>query len=213
MTAVTGPSDVRDAKRLAELEVVIERGKAAFIEVGSALTEVRESRLYRLTYGTFEDYCRLRWDLDIRRAQQFMEAARVANVLEAQNFAPSSESQARELAPLLRSDGPDAVREAWSEAVARSEGKPTAQVVRQVVAEIIEPAPEPSVEPAEPLRDPAAWAELRGLIEAALSITGTRTAAAFAAEVPAGSRDRVSRQLRRVGYALGEIALVLEGNK
>lgn len=42
MTAVTGPADLRLQRRLEELEVVIERGLASFIEVGEALIEVRD---------------------------------------------------------------------------------------------------------------------------------------------------------------------------
>lgn len=35
-----------------------------FIQVRDALREVRDKRLYRAQYDTFEDYCRLRWNLD-----------------------------------------------------------------------------------------------------------------------------------------------------
>lgn len=38
--------------RLADLEVTIERGLTTFVEVGAALSEIRESRLYRQTHGT-----------------------------------------------------------------------------------------------------------------------------------------------------------------
>ena len=44
-------------RRLAELELVIERGLKTFVEVGAALLGIRDGRLYRETHATFEDYC------------------------------------------------------------------------------------------------------------------------------------------------------------
>jgi hypothetical protein len=38
----------------------IDGGIKTFIEVGSALLEIRDDRLYRESYGTFDDYCRVR---------------------------------------------------------------------------------------------------------------------------------------------------------
>lgn len=43
-----------DTERLKELESVIERGTKTFIEVGYALAEIRDQRLYRQTHATFE---------------------------------------------------------------------------------------------------------------------------------------------------------------
>jgi hypothetical protein len=50
-----------ESSRRAELEEVIELGLATFITVGNALLEIRDSRLYRDTHATLEDYCRERW--------------------------------------------------------------------------------------------------------------------------------------------------------
>ena len=47
---------VMECKRLQFLEAIIERGQQTFIEVGNALMEIRESRLYLENYPTFEDY-------------------------------------------------------------------------------------------------------------------------------------------------------------
>ena len=80
-SAVTGPRDVRDARRLADLEVVIERGQRTFIEAGEALLEIRESKLYRLGYGTFETYCKGRWGFSSNRARRLMDAAEVVSVM------------------------------------------------------------------------------------------------------------------------------------
>ena len=58
------------ADRLAECEAVIERGQQTFIEVGQALMEIRDSRLYRETHATFEAYCNERWGWTRRLREQ-----------------------------------------------------------------------------------------------------------------------------------------------
>lgn len=118
--------------RLDELEGVIERGLATFVEVGQALLEIRDERHYRETHGTFEDYCRERWNLSRKRAYDLTAAAEVTTALSPiGDTLPANESVARELAP-LRSE-PVALREAWSEAVERHGPTPTAAQVREVV--------------------------------------------------------------------------------
>lgn len=94
---------VSETHRLDALEGVIERGKAAFVEVGEALLEIRDRRLYRESHGTFDDYCRERWDFARSTAYQFIDAARVVSAMaDIPVPAPSSERVARELAPVLR---------------------------------------------------------------------------------------------------------------
>jgi hypothetical protein len=62
-------------RRLSELETTIERGLKTFVEVGNALAEIRDSRLYRESYATFEDYCRERWGMSKRHAVSCIAAA------------------------------------------------------------------------------------------------------------------------------------------
>jgi hypothetical protein len=70
--------------RLTELESVIERTKhshAEFIELGQALEEVRDSKLYKERYGTFEDYCELRWGFKRAHGYRLVEASKAALAL------------------------------------------------------------------------------------------------------------------------------------
>lgn len=122
---------VAEADRLGELEAVVERGRRAFVEVGAALAEIRDSRLYRATHATFDDYCRERWSISRSRGYRLIDAAEVAELMSPIGDIPSSESVARELAPLK--DDPEEMREAWAEAVEVSNGQPTAAEVRQCV--------------------------------------------------------------------------------
>jgi hypothetical protein len=129
MTAVT-------MARLVELERVIERGQQTFVEVGMALLEIRDSRLYRASHGTFEDYCRERWGWTHRHANRVIEASEVAGLVGPTG--PSVEAQARELAPLR--DQPDAMREVWASVVARAEATDepvTAPLIRNGVRDYI----------------------------------------------------------------------------
>ena len=119
--------------RLASLEEVINKGRQTFIEVGNALLEIRESRLYRETHNTFEDYCLERWDISKTQANRLVQSSEVAHTLTPIGVMPSTESQARELAPLL--DRPDELRDIWAEVQDRAitEQRPvTAALVAEV---------------------------------------------------------------------------------
>lgn len=122
--------------KLAALEQVIERGLSSFVEVGEALIEVRERRLYR-AHGTFEDYCRERWKFTRKRGYDLIAAAEVSRALSPMGDTLATERQARELAPLR--DQPERMSEAWQTATeaASLAGTPvTAEQVREAVGHV-----------------------------------------------------------------------------
>lgn len=134
----------RDKERLAELEGVIQRNLQSFYEVGRALMEIRDNRLYQHKngggYQTFEDYCREVWDIGRRNAYYLMDAATVIENVNNCSQKPATESQARPLARLE----PEKQKVAWQKAVETApEGKVTAAHVQKVVREMVEPAPKP----------------------------------------------------------------------
>jgi len=88
--------------KLAELERVIERNLKTFYEVGNALLQIRDDRLYRATHGTFEEYCKEKWGLKQTRAYQLMDAAKTIGNLESSTIVevPKTESQTRPLTSL-----------------------------------------------------------------------------------------------------------------
>jgi DNA N-6-adenine-methyltransferase (Dam) len=127
---------VADEKtRLGELEAIVERGLASFVEVGNALLEIRDSQLYRESHSTFDSYCRERWGMERAHAYRQIQAAQVAQLVSPIGDIPRTESQARELAPLL--DDPEMLRETWAEVV-ELHPAPTAADVREVVAVVHE---------------------------------------------------------------------------
>lgn len=75
--------DRGERETLETCERVIQGGLDTFIEVGGALSVIRDQRLYRSSHKTFEEYCREKWDMTGRRARQLCAAAGVVrNLLE-----------------------------------------------------------------------------------------------------------------------------------
>ncbi|MDP2676060.1 MAG: DNA N-6-adenine-methyltransferase [bacterium] len=112
---------------LENLESIIESGLRTFVEVGAALSEIRESRLYRAEYDTFEAYCHNKWNIERRQAYRLITAAAVVeNVSNWTQTPPTNESQARPLTSLP----PEQQREAWADAT-----KTAASNLRTVTAQ------------------------------------------------------------------------------
>lgn len=130
-----------EQRHLTSLEKRIERGLSTFREVGEALLDIRDNRLFRATHPTFESYCRERWDIDRGRAYQLMGAAEVAQALPTGKHRLVNEAQARELVPLLHTD-PAKFTEVW-QTIAESQGPLTAPVIREAVRTALGTEPEP----------------------------------------------------------------------
>lgn len=72
---------VKETGQLQEYEAVIRSGLDTFYEVGKALLKIRDARLYRAEFGTFEDYCRERWGMSRRHVNRLIEASVVVDNL------------------------------------------------------------------------------------------------------------------------------------
>ncbi|BAY35543.1 hypothetical protein H6G64_31450 [Calothrix sp. FACHB-156] len=122
-----------EAQELRRLEAKVERGLRAFWEIGQALRQIQDQRLYRQHYKNFEEYCINRWEMSRRSAYQLMEAASVyENVRHGAQILPANERQARPLTVLP----PEKQREAWNKAVSTApSGKVTSIHVAQVAKE------------------------------------------------------------------------------
>ena len=66
---------VRERNPLAELEETIARGKKRLVEMGWALGIVRDLRLYKREYSSFDEYCRAKWGCGRQRAYRLIKAA------------------------------------------------------------------------------------------------------------------------------------------
>ena len=119
-----------ERSRLAELEAVVERGLQTFIEVGLALKEIRDSRLYRETHKTFEGYLDERWSMSRSRGYRLIDGARVAELVSPMGDI-SNERQARELVPLFEDEAE--LVDVWRELKAEHGDRVTAEKVRTAV--------------------------------------------------------------------------------
>ena len=135
----------QETVRLCELERIIQKGKDTLVEVGTALAEIRQSRIYRATWKTFEDYCKDRWDMGRDYAERLIASAEVVSNLPTIVGKPKNESQARPLAKLPAEQQPAAWERAQEKA--KEEGKPVAaRHVEAAVAEVM-PKDESEVDP------------------------------------------------------------------
>ena len=118
-------------RRLAELEDIIGRDLPTFVEVGKAIREIRDSRLYRETHDTFEEYCRERWGWSRAHAYRQMDAVWTAEVLSPIGDI-ANEAQARVVAPLLRADEREALQ-VWRKLKEEHGDRLTAATIGRVV--------------------------------------------------------------------------------
>ena len=121
-----------EMRQRVEYEEIIRRGWKTFVEVGQALCAIRDKRLYRDRYATFESYCRNKWEFSKTQANRLIEAAAVAAALTPIGVNLKSESQARPLAGLP----PRTIPAAWKRAEQLAgAGQVTAKVVRRAAEE------------------------------------------------------------------------------
>lgn len=142
----TTATELTTAERaeLGRYEAVIKRGLDTFFEVGNALAKIRDDRLYRGEYSTFEEYCRGRWEFTDRRARMLIDAAEVIGNLESGTVVPVMPTSERQARPLTKLE-PSQQRVVWQEAVADAGGKqPTAAQVERAVERVRPPRPKPT---------------------------------------------------------------------
>lgn len=127
------PMSDKEEGLLAELEGNVERGREVFTLVLASLSQIRDKRLYRAKYATFEDYCRKRWDFGAPRVRQLLAAESVVKEIAATDTTvslPPNERVARELAPVPEGERAAAWQEAQKIASEAGE-KPAAKHARE----------------------------------------------------------------------------------
>ena len=123
-----------DDARLARNETRISQGLASFVEVGEALSDIRDARLYRATHGTFESYCAEKWGMSRVRAHQLIEGASVVLTI-FNKGAITTESQARELARVEPACREEVIRKADI----ATGGKITAAAIKEAAVVVVSP--------------------------------------------------------------------------
>lgn len=75
MSAMSEKLNVSERGRLRKLEQTVLDGMASFVAVGEALKEIRDGKLYRESYKTFEKYVDDKWGFEKRHAYRLIDAA------------------------------------------------------------------------------------------------------------------------------------------
>jgi len=97
--------------RLAHLESVVARNQGLFFEIGKALFEIKEARLYKTAlFENFDAYTKARWDMGRAHAYRLIQSYEIIkNLSPIGDILPANESQIRPLVPLK----PIEQREIW----------------------------------------------------------------------------------------------------
>src|ERR1035437_8422705 len=99
MRSHTEALSIAESKRLIELEKTIARGKKTFVEVGLALAEIRDLKLYEHDHSSFAEYCQAKWCWEKRYTQYVIAGAEAVKSLpEGTRTLVHHETAARELA-------------------------------------------------------------------------------------------------------------------
>jgi hypothetical protein len=123
-----------EVSRLARLESTILAGLQQFIDVGNALVEIREAKLYQDQYETFEAYCRQKWGMSKTHANRLILGAQAVHQLGNIEVRPSAEAQIRPLTKVPESER----GAAWARAVTAAGGRrPTAAQVQEAVSGVV----------------------------------------------------------------------------
>ncbi len=129
------PLTLTERGRLSILEKQIETGQAAYIEVGKALAEINQKRLYRAGYKSFATYLAKRWPkIKKSRAYQLVAAAKVAETVHhGGQEPPTNERQARALGK-----APEAIQGEVLGAARAIDGEPSASRIEELTAKALE---------------------------------------------------------------------------
>jgi DNA adenine methylase len=106
------PATASERKDLSTLENRIERALRLHLQAARALKEIRDRKLYREKWDTFEDYCHARWNISRAQGNRLCDWAEVAeNLSPMGDKLPVRERHARPLARLT----PPQQRTAWKQ--------------------------------------------------------------------------------------------------
>ena len=146
------PLTASEKRRKQELEGIVQSGLEEFLCVGLALAELRNRRLYRVEFGTFEEYARARFNMARSSLDQLIRSASTAQcLLEAGVQLPKGTTEAV-IRPISALPGDELQAGCWQLAESFSGARgPTVRLVARlcsVVRDCLEnPLPDTSPEP------------------------------------------------------------------
>lgn len=123
-----------EQQELDQFEEAIEQGLETFWQVGISLMRIRDKRLYREAWNSFEVYCQERWGMSDSHANRLIGSAEVVQDIKNTPIGvlPQRESHVRPLVKLL----PAQRQEVWRRVLDGGE-RVSAAVVEEVVKEVV----------------------------------------------------------------------------
>ena len=133
-TEITEKLTNPEFKRLMELESVIGKGIEATVKTWVALEEIRDCRLYRQKYKSFDLYCQEKWKITRRYADMLIKSASVVKSLPPEvRTIVLNPAQARAIEKVPAAQRAEVVIDA------RKSGAVTAKAIARSAAEIDKP--------------------------------------------------------------------------
>jgi hypothetical protein len=139
---------VSELDHLRHCEAIVKKGSEVFLEVGNALAEIRDQKLWKhadppegeADYASFDDYRDRKWGFTERHVRQIRQDSDTVNRLDRKHAsAITSQRQATALSRL-----PEDQRAGVIEAI-QAEGKPlTARAIKEAAAKILPDEPDDS---------------------------------------------------------------------
>lgn len=129
-----------EEKAFVEQERIIDNGLQSFTEVAGALTYIREHRLYRSEYASFQQYCEKRWGFTRRWADELIAAAGIVSEISTSHHSdPKSIEDIKDASAktviLLKKVKPQNRAKVIARAAQKSNGRPiTPTVMKEAVA-------------------------------------------------------------------------------
>jgi hypothetical protein len=133
------PLSASEKTRKLELEAIVAHGLQEFLRVGSALAELRNRRLYRTEFGTFESYVQQRFGLHRGVVDGVIRSAQTAQVLLDAGIQLPPTTTAAVLRPICGLPGEELKTACWqlAESFAPERG-PTVRLVGKLCAVVRE---------------------------------------------------------------------------
>lgn len=125
----------KEEEEFLRLEAQIHQGLSKFYDIGNALKQIKEKKLYKLEYVSFEDYLKKRWGFTKQHAYKLISAVEIADSLHPSLPKPSSENLANVLGNIK---DVELRQEVWEKAVETKE-KPTLQTIKNIQKEYHHP--------------------------------------------------------------------------
>ena len=195
------------------LEQIVDKGLSSFIEVGEALWKIREEKLYRAEFKTFENYCKVRWGISKAYANRLITANEIQQEMAPIGAKITTESQSRELAKV-----PTEKREEVLKLAEDENGKITAKSIRKAWEFIqngeVEDEPEPEPEQqddqeevkAEPEDAPVEVVDEEETEIVGFAMSYAESAIETLERIPANDKDRTKAFLIVKDYIIKELS-------